>query len=997
MVINYKKLNPLGFHLLKVFQDPTIRQIILFGGSSSGKSYSVAEVFLLMSLYEGKNQLVMRKVGASIKDSIYASFKAAAEHLGISDLFQFKDGIKVIRCKENGAEIKFKGLDDSEKIKGLESIKRVFMDEWNEYEEKDYKQMKLRLRGMKGQQLVFAFNPIKGTHWIKKNVFDKEEWHDVSMEVELGGVKVPAHLTEVKSYRMNAPKTMMHKRTGEIIEHPSDMAVLQTTYLNNFWVVGSPDGTYGYYDDQAIATFEHDRIHDPDYYRVYALGEWGVIRTGSEYFHAFNRGQHCIAVEFDPSLPIHISVDNNRLPYISYAFWQIDYSNGIQLRQFHEICAGSPDNSAHKSAVLVAKYLRSIGYQDKVYLHGDCTTRNSNTIDDEGRSFLDKVISTLTDEGFEVVDKVSKSNPSVPMSGEFINAIYEYEFPDIRIFIDENCATSIEDYMSVQKDANGAILKTKVKNKITMQTYEEHGHLCFIPDTPVATRHGEIPIRDIKIGDEVLTEKGWMKVYNSLCSIRKSQYFSLTLNGRTLKCTYDHPIYTNRGFVPACDLKAGDEIIRNSNNEQWKEKLSTSTASDFIATLMENAKAIGSIIADGLGLTANSSKSISTAICGNSLMVRFLRDIVFIILMAITTIIHLTISPLCVLMSMRNSIQSFMASIHGRRLKKLLTIVGIGLLSGTHRKMGGNGIRKMGKRCGAISRCVSMSARYVVKPLKAIVRILRSSAQIAAKASGESNRVWTMKSVIARFVGLNLLSINTLRRSAVHGHVLLNIGGISDVYDISTSSHTFFANGILVHNSDTKRYIVCDILNSQFLDYSNKRKRNLYAKDNLIQFYNPTIESTYTTELVYCMPNVANKFVMVHGKKCGEHWHIVDVAFFETSSTEDIKQRLNAISCSPTYFEAGRPYYPFVRELRGEVEYTIKVLPEDGDIDRRIAATSDFVKSSIKFNESKMAESEEYAAFMTSLLDYNKDSQNKEASAVLSGFIKVAVKFFSNG
>lgn len=674
MVINFKKLNPLGFHLLKLFQDPTIRQIILFGGSSSGKSYSVAEVFLLMSLFEGKNQLVMRKVGASIKDSIYASFKAAAEHLGIADLFQFKDGIKIIKCKENGAEIKFNGLDDSEKIKGLESIKRVFMDEWNEYEEKDYKQMKLRLRGMKGQQLVFAFNPIKETHWIKKNVFDKEQWHDVPMEVELAGVKIPSQLTEVKSYRMNAPKTMMHKRTGEIIEHPSDMAVLQTTYLNNFWVVGSPDGAYGYYDDQAIATFEHDRIHDPDYYNVYALGEWGVIRTGSEYFHAFNRGQHCKPIEFDPSLPIHISVDNNRLPYISYTFWQVDYSNGIQLRQFHEICATSPDNSAKKSAVLVAKYLRSIGYQDKIYLHGDCTTRNGNTIDDEGRSFLDKVISTLTEEGFEVVDNVSKSNPSVPMSGEFINAIYEFEFPDIRIFIDENCATSIEDYMSVQKDANGAILKTKVKNKITMQTYEEHGHL-----------------------------------------------------------------------------------------------------------------------------------------------------------------------------------------------------------------------------------------------------------------------------------------------------------------------------------SDTKRYIVCDILNTQFVEYSNKRKRNLYAKDNLIQFYNPGTDNAYNAELVYCMPNVANKFVMVHGKKCGEQWHIVDVAFFETSSTEDIKQRLNAISCSPTYLEAGRPYYPFVRELRSEVEYTIKVLPEDGDIDRRIAATSDFVKTSIKFNESKMADSEEYADFMTSLLDYNKDSQNKEASAVLSGFIKVAVKFFSNG
>ena len=992
MVINFKKLNPNGFQLLKYIIDAAIRLIILFGGSSSGKSYSAAQIILILTLYDGENTLVLRKVAASIEKSIYEDFKVAAEQLKISKYFKFQDGIKRIKCLVNGAKIDFGGLDNPEKIKGISNYMRLLLEELSEFELADFKQLRKRLRGKKGQKIIADFNPIKETHWIKKDVFDVEEWHDVDMAID----GTPIELTTVKSIRINSPKPLLNPRTKEIEQHKPDTVVIQSTYLNNFWVVGSPDGTYGFYDEQCVADFEKDRLNDPDYYNIYALGEWGVIRTGSEYFHAFNRGQHCKPIEFDPSLPIHISVDNNRLPYISYTFWQVDYSNGIELRQFHEICATSPDNSAKKSAVLVAKYLRSIGYQDKIYLHGDCTTRNGNTIDDEGRSFLDKVISTLTEEGFEVVDNVSKSNPSVPMSGEFINAIYEFEFPDIRIFIDENCATSIEDYMSVQKDANGAILKTKVKNKITMQTYEEHGHLCFLPDTPVLTRRGELPISDVLIGDEVLTEKGWQVVCNSLCSIRKSQYFSLTLNGQRLRCTYDHPIYTNRGFIPAYDLSEGDEIVRNSNNEQWKEKLSTSTALDFIVTLMGNVKAIGSIIADGLGLTANSSKHISTAICGNSLMAKFLRVIVYIILMAITTITHLTISPLCVLMSMRNSIRSFMGNALGIRLKRLLMTIGVKRQSGTSPKKVENGTVRMPENHGRISQCARTFAKCAAKPLKAIAQILRSSAQTAAKANGVDNLEWTMKSVLARFVGLNLLSINTLKRSAVHGHVLLRIGGISDVYDISTTSHTFFANGILVHNSDTKRYIVCDILNTQFVEYSNKRKRNLYAKDNLIQFYNPGTDNFYNAELVYCMPNVANKFVMVHGKKCGEQWHIVDVAFFETSSTEDIKQRLNAISCSPTYLEAGRPYYPFVRELRSEVEYTIKVLPEDGDIDRRIAATSDFVKTSIKFNESKMADSEEYAAFMTSLLDYNKDSQNKEASAVLSGFIKVAVKFFSN-
>ena len=112
MEINYKKLNPLGFHLLKYLRDVAIRFIILFGGSSSGKTFSVAQIILLITIWEGSNTLVMRKVGASIKDTIYQSFKAAADSLGISGFFKFSDGTKTIVCLLNDARIVFKGLDD---------------------------------------------------------------------------------------------------------------------------------------------------------------------------------------------------------------------------------------------------------------------------------------------------------------------------------------------------------------------------------------------------------------------------------------------------------------------------------------------------------------------------------------------------------------------------------------------------------------------------------------------------------------------------------------------------------------------------------------------------------------------------------------------------------------------------------------------------------------------------------------------------------------------
>ena len=669
MILNYKLFNPLFFYLLMFLQNKTIRNIIMYGGSSSGKTYSMAQAILILTLWEGTNHLVMRKVGASIKDTVYQDFKTAAEQLGISKLFKFSDGVKTITCIQNKARIVFKGLDDAEKIKGLSSFKRVVLDEWSEFEEADYKQIRLRLRGMEGQQLIYTFNPIKETHWIKKNVFDKQKWHDIPMSVEIGGRVIPEELTKVKSIKMNEPRVIMHKRTGEMIEHSPDTVVIQTTYLNNFWVVGSPDGTYGYYDEQCIATFEYDREHDPDYYNVYALGEWGVIRTGSEFFGSFNRGKHTAECKFNPDLALHVSVDNNVLPYISYSFWQIDYSDGITIRQIDELPAESPHNTARKSALLVAARLREMGV-DRIYMHGDASTRHANTIDDQKRSFLDLVISTLQAEGIEVIDCVGKQNPSVPMTGEFINAIFDEIIPDIRIIIGEHCTISIEDYMSVQKDENGAILKTKVKNKITMQTYEEHGHI-----------------------------------------------------------------------------------------------------------------------------------------------------------------------------------------------------------------------------------------------------------------------------------------------------------------------------------SDTFRYVVADLVREKFLLFSNRRKRNLYARDGIVHFYNPDTECKYSREIVYAMPNVNGKFALVHGKLCGEKWHIVNLMLRETSSTDEIAEILVNAGSQQTIIECAPAYFRFVRDLRKEIP-NVRAMHEVADVDRRIAATSDFVKNHLLFNDTKLTEDVEYSQFMTNLFDYNRATgESIEASAVLSGFIQFVVKF----
>ncbi len=475
--IGEQLLSPNGWWLSQCLFDTTIRFIFLYGGSSSAKSYSVAQLFVLATYSERVNHLVMRKVGASIEKTIYADFRSAVNGIdGMANKVRFKQNSIVF---DNGARIDFSGLDDPEKIKGISQYKRVFLDELSEFDESDFKQIRLRLRGMDGQQIVGAFNPISEEHWIKKKLFDIEQWHDIPMRVTLSGYQLPPELCQVKSVRMNSEKLILNPNTGEYDRHAPDTIVIQSTYLNNFWVVGSPDGKYGYYDQQAIATFEHDRINDPDYFQVYALGEWGHIRTGAEFFPSFNRGVVCGKFSYNSTLPIHISMDSNVLPYVTATFFQKEYKpdDVQQVTQIDELPIESPNNSARKAAKVIAKRLREYNYTEKVYLHGDASGKAANTIDSENRSFFDLVIDELEKEGFEVVDNIGSKNPSVATTGEFINAVWDGRVPNVAIRIDNDCSVSIDDYQAVQKDENGAIAKTKVTNPVTKQKYEKWGHV----------------------------------------------------------------------------------------------------------------------------------------------------------------------------------------------------------------------------------------------------------------------------------------------------------------------------------------------------------------------------------------------------------------------------------------------------------------------------------------------------------------------------------------
>ena len=207
-----------------------------------------------------------------------------------------------------------------------------------------------------------------------------------------------------------------------------------------------------------------------------------------------------------------------------------------------------------------------------------------------------------------------------------------------------------------------------------------------------------------------------------------------------------------------------------------------------------------------------------------------------------------------------------------------------------------------------------------------------------------------------------------------------------------TTLQTYEEHG---HLSDTFRYVVVDLCNEQYTEFSNRRKRNLYGGKGMLGFFNPEAQNVYSQRLVYVMPNVDGTFVLVQASRCGDKWHLTDALFRETSSIEEIKTACLEHKANTCLFECSSAYYQTVRELRGIVKDTeVRVKKEFADVDKRIAATSDFIRNNFLLSPKMLEESQDYSDFITNLMDYNINSENKSASIILSGLAYHIIKSF---
>lgn len=200
------------------------RYLVLCGGAGSGKSIFAGRKIIERAIQEpGHRILCCRKTARSLRYSVYSQLGSQLRKYHPNIKFKAKTTEPMSINLDNGSEFIFCGLDDVEKLKSIYNVTSVWIEEASEITQRDFQQLDIRLRGYTKyyKQIIITFNPVSTLHWLKKRFFDKPD-----------------------------PRALTHR----------------STYKDNRFL-----------DKDAIETLERFREIDEYYYRVYCLGQWGVI------------------------------------------------------------------------------------------------------------------------------------------------------------------------------------------------------------------------------------------------------------------------------------------------------------------------------------------------------------------------------------------------------------------------------------------------------------------------------------------------------------------------------------------------------------------------------------------------------------------------------------------------------------------------------------------------------------------------------------------------
>ena len=154
------------------------------GGYGSGKSYHIALKIILKCLQERRKVLVVREVYDTLYESCFDLFREILEDMDLlagEEYNKIERRFKVVRKKSpmeysfpNGSRIIFKGMDKTEKVKSLNGVSIIWLEECSEIKYDGYKELLGRIRTPDvSMHFILSCNPVGKENWVYRHFFVK--------------------------------------------------------------------------------------------------------------------------------------------------------------------------------------------------------------------------------------------------------------------------------------------------------------------------------------------------------------------------------------------------------------------------------------------------------------------------------------------------------------------------------------------------------------------------------------------------------------------------------------------------------------------------------------------------------------------------------------------------------------------------------------------------------------------------------------------------------
>lgn len=229
----------LNDHFAEFVEDWDHKIYLLVGGYGSSKSYHVAVKLIRKLLQEKRKALVVREVYDTIRDSCYDLLEEVAEAMGVDGYLTFTISPMQVRFK-NGSKIIFKGMDKPAKLKSMNGVSIVWIEECSEVKYAGFKEILGRLRHPAlSNHIILSTNPVSKSNWCYRYFFQDKKAKLFILDDE-------------KLYKercVAVGKTYYHHSTVD----------------DNYFV-----------PQDYIEQLDELKVHDPDLYRVARKGRFGV-------------------------------------------------------------------------------------------------------------------------------------------------------------------------------------------------------------------------------------------------------------------------------------------------------------------------------------------------------------------------------------------------------------------------------------------------------------------------------------------------------------------------------------------------------------------------------------------------------------------------------------------------------------------------------------------------------------------------------------------------